>query len=192
MQVKQVDFHDEMLDVIEEHQKDYRSGRGVWQRVDYTEDVFILVRAIRMRAYGHRYRIFLVDKATENFVSAMLLDPEKITFRHPEIFYVPTSFVLPSHRGRGLFLPLYRWFIDSGFKLKADSRQSEDSNRLWHRLITEYGYITVCDSKLMGDTYTQMLDPQRLRMKEYTTLLFNNEWTEDDIKAFADRLSRIY
>lgn len=188
MQVKKVDFHDEMVAVMEEHQKDYRKGRGVWREVDYTDEVSILVRSVRMRI-ANRFRIFLVEKKTGNFVSAMLLDPEKITFRHPEIFYVPTSFVLPEYRGKGLFSPLYRWALDSGFKLKADTRQSEDSNRLWHKLITEYSYITVCDESLIGDTYSNMLDPKRLRMKNYTTLLFSNLWTEENIQAFAGRLS---
>lgn len=193
MHVKEMDLHEDMVDVLEAHQKEYRRGKGVWQRTEYTDDVYILVRSIRRRR-ANSYRIFLVDSKTDNFVSAMLLDPETINWRHKEIFYVPTSFILPEWRGRGLFSPLYRWFMDSGFNLKADTRQSEFSNRLWHRLINEYSYLTIPEheEKLPTDRYTRMLNPKRLRMKHYTTLLFNNNWSEEGIKAFAERITRDY
>lgn len=189
MHVKKMDLHKDMYDVIEAHQKEYEQGKGVWKRVEYTDDLYILVRSIRMRK-ANRYRIFLVEKSTDSFVSVMMLDPEQIDWRYKEIFYTPTSYVLEEYRGRGLFSPLYRWFVDSGFNLKADSRQSEFSNRLWHRLIGEYHYLTVRDDALEGDTYTQMLNPKRLRKKHYVTLLFSNKWSQSDVKAFADRISR--
>lgn len=189
MHVKKMDLHKDMYDVIEAHQKEYEQGKGVWKRVEYTDTIYILVRSIRMRK-ANRYRIFLVDKATDSFVSVMMLDPEQINWRHKEIFYTPTSYIIEKYRGLGLFAPLYRWFVDSGFNLKADSRQSEFSNRLWHRLIGEYHYLTVRDDALAGDTYVQMLNPKRLRKKHYVTLLFSNRWSQSDVQTFADRISR--
>lgn len=191
MHVKEMDLVEDMENVIDAHQREYRRGRGVWRRVDYTDDLFILVRRIRTRK-ADRYRIFLVEVTTERFVSAMLLDPEIINFRHKEIFYTPTSYILEQYRGRGLFVPLYRWFMNSGFNMKADSRQSEFSNRLWHRLINEYSYLTIADELPYNDTHSRMLNPKRLRMKHFTTLLFNNAWTEENIKDFAKRISREY
>lgn len=189
MLVKEIDFDDDMQEVIDAHQSEYRRGKGIWQRVEYTDDVFILVRKKRARK-ADKYRIFLVEHKTQRFVSVMMLDPETINFKDRQIFYTPTSYIIPEYRSRGLFSPLYRWVLNHGLSLKADIRQSEHSNRLWHRLINEYGYITICDSKTVGDSYPRMLDIERLRLKHYTTLLFCNDWTEQMIKDFAHKITR--
>lgn len=189
MQVKEIDLEEDMLEVIAEHRKEYVRGEGVWRVVDYTDELFILVRSIRSRG-ANRYRIFLVERDSERWVSCMILDPETINWRHREIFYVPTSYVVDDWRGRGLIAPLYRWFVDNGFKLKADTRQSEFSNRLWHRLINEYSYLTVRHDNPQGDSYSRMLNPKRLRLKGYATLLFPHDWNEDALKNFAWRITR--
>lgn len=189
MHVKEMNLKEDMLDVMDAHRREYLRGRGVWRRVDFTDELEILVRSIRSRR-ANRFRIFLVERGTDTFVSAMILDPETINWRHREIFYVPTSYVIEEYRGRSLISPLYRWFLNSGYNLKADIRQSEFSNRLWHRLINEYSYLTVRNEKPKGDSYSRMLNPKRLRMKGYATLLFGHDWSEESLRQFAWRITR--
>lgn len=189
MLVKEMDLQADMIDVVDAHRREYMRGRGVWRRIDFTDEVDVLVRSIRSRG-ADRYRIFLVERGTDNFVSVIILDPETINWRHKEIFYVPTSFIVKKYRGRGLVSALYRWFISGGFNLKADTRQSEFSNRLWHRLINEYSYLTVRHEKPEGDSYSRMLNPKRLRLENYTTLLFSHHWNEEQLQNFAGRITR--
>jgi hypothetical protein len=173
---------EDFLGLLDLGEKAYKQGTGVWRAVGYTSELHILVQHTKSK-----YRVYLVESKTDKFVGFMLLDPKTMRTGIKPKFYHPTLFMRPEYRGRGLFIPLYRWVLDNGINLISDDWHSEGTNQLLQRLIKEYRYLSLKDgSSGKKDQYEQMLDPKRLTLPDYYTILFSKDWSEDDVKDFVD------